>query len=200
MSALKWWQNLLNHSNAHILALLAIKLFSICANSMAEERTMSIIPCLNTHLRSCQNVSMLVDQVQIATWSKYGPEAPAPEFKEVEVEFRDIKAPRLDKGKAKESESSTSNVATAEVKGAVEGIEEGDDGDDGWLDEPEQLMLTGNKKSFDASEVFDLSHYRLRDLLSPMPVKPAIVLEDTEADSILPQALPSVSSFVFKLT
>ncbi|KAG9024787.1 hypothetical protein FRB95_011059 [Tulasnella sp. JGI-2019a] len=45
-STCDWWSNLVHHSGASILALLAVKLFSICSNSMADEHTMSVV----THL------------------------------------------------------------------------------------------------------------------------------------------------------
>ncbi|KAG9041166.1 hypothetical protein FS837_012651 [Tulasnella sp. UAMH 9824] len=68
-----WWKKLQYHSQASLLALL-----SICANSMADERTMSKVTKLNTHLRNRQEVQTLVDMIQIASYTTFNPEAPPP--------------------------------------------------------------------------------------------------------------------------
>lgn len=51
---LKWWRALETHPHAKILAMLAVKIFSICVNSMADERTNSTITWLNSPQRGRQ--------------------------------------------------------------------------------------------------------------------------------------------------
>ena len=49
---------------------LAVKLFSIVPNSMADERTVSVFTWLNSRLRSAQSVGTLVEQTQIRQWHR----------------------------------------------------------------------------------------------------------------------------------
>lgn len=58
-------KKLLRHVDACILAYIAIKLFSVVPNSMAEERTVSNFTQLNTASRSRQNPRTLVQMTQI---------------------------------------------------------------------------------------------------------------------------------------
>ena len=60
-----YWKKLLHHIDACILAYIAIKLFSIVPNSMAEERIVSNFTHLNTACHSRQNPCTLVQMTQI---------------------------------------------------------------------------------------------------------------------------------------
>ncbi|KAG8715661.1 hypothetical protein FRC08_010296 [Ceratobasidium sp. 394] len=60
-----YWKRLLKHPNACFLAPIAVKLFSLVPNSMAEERTVSSFTALNTKERSRQKVSTLVHLTRI---------------------------------------------------------------------------------------------------------------------------------------
>ncbi|QRV97083.1 hypothetical protein RhiJN_25102 [Ceratobasidium sp. AG-Ba] len=62
---LKFWAAKVKHADACFLAPVAVKLFSLVPNSMAEERTMSCISKLNSKDRSRQNVSTLVHMTRI---------------------------------------------------------------------------------------------------------------------------------------
>ncbi|KIO32093.1 hypothetical protein M407DRAFT_67168 [Tulasnella calospora MUT 4182] len=73
---LTWWRKLQHHSQASLLAHCAVKLLSICANSMADERTMSKVTKLNSHVRNRQEVQTLVDMIQIASYTTFDPEVP----------------------------------------------------------------------------------------------------------------------------
>ncbi|KAH9936967.1 ribonuclease H-like domain-containing protein, partial [Amylocystis lapponica] len=64
-SPLDWWRNLEKNGQADIISILAIKLFSIMPNSMAEERTASTFTWLNRALRSRQHLDTIVAQTQI---------------------------------------------------------------------------------------------------------------------------------------
>lgn len=48
---LKWWKTMQHHPSSNVLALLAIKIFSILINSMPDERTNSNITWFNSPLR-----------------------------------------------------------------------------------------------------------------------------------------------------
>jgi hypothetical protein len=48
--------------------MLAIKIFSILVNSMPDERTGSKITWFNSPLRANQDVSMLVNMIQVGQW------------------------------------------------------------------------------------------------------------------------------------
>lgn len=43
---------------------------------MADERTMSKVTKLNSHLRNRQEVQTLVDMIQIASYTNFDPEVP----------------------------------------------------------------------------------------------------------------------------
>ncbi|KDQ05636.1 hypothetical protein BOTBODRAFT_122435, partial [Botryobasidium botryosum FD-172 SS1] len=64
-SALNWWTDLQRDESATVLATLAIKLYSICPNSMADERVGSRFTFLNRALRNRQDAHTMVDQTQI---------------------------------------------------------------------------------------------------------------------------------------
>ncbi|KAG8945373.1 hypothetical protein FRC04_000823 [Tulasnella sp. 424] len=64
-SPMEYWESLRRNPDAEIVAHLAIKLFSIVPNSMAEERTVSNFTKLNSPDRANQKVSTLVHMTQI---------------------------------------------------------------------------------------------------------------------------------------
>lgn len=53
------------------MQMLAIKLYSIAVNSMAEERTVSTFTWFNSRLRNNQEVQTLVDMIQVRQWYLY---------------------------------------------------------------------------------------------------------------------------------
>ncbi|KAG8776331.1 hypothetical protein FRC12_000974 [Ceratobasidium sp. 428] len=64
-SPLKFWTEKEKHPDANLLAPVAIKLFSLVPNSMAEERTVSCFTKLNAKDRSRHKVSTLVHMTRI---------------------------------------------------------------------------------------------------------------------------------------
>ncbi|OJT07823.1 hypothetical protein TRAPUB_1283 [Trametes pubescens] len=68
---LQWWLDLEHHRHARVLAMLAIKLYSVAVNSMAEERTVSTFTWFNSRLRNNQQVQTLVDMIQVRQWYLY---------------------------------------------------------------------------------------------------------------------------------
>ncbi|KAG9076086.1 hypothetical protein FRC06_009715, partial [Ceratobasidium sp. 370] len=65
LSALEYWTSLSRHPHAQIIAYLAIKLFSVVPNSMAEEQTVSCFTKLNSPDRARQKTSTLLFMTQI---------------------------------------------------------------------------------------------------------------------------------------
>ena len=83
---LTWWESLRQHPHARVLAvseylrfckyceiqrslqMLAIKIFSVLVNSMPDERTGSKITWFNSPLRANQDVSTLVNMIQVGQW------------------------------------------------------------------------------------------------------------------------------------
>ncbi|KAG2744426.1 hypothetical protein P692DRAFT_201775846 [Suillus brevipes Sb2] len=91
-NTLVWWNMLLPHPHARVLAALAVKIFSVLINSMPDERTGSKLTWLNSAIRGNQNAQTLVDMIQIGQW--YGTKAensgPRKEPYHPTVKFRDI--------------------------------------------------------------------------------------------------------------
>ncbi|KAI0311270.1 ribonuclease H-like domain-containing protein, partial [Amylostereum chailletii] len=67
-NTLSWWKDLLNHPQADVLAMLAVKIFSALANSMPDERTGSKFTRMNSALRGNQRAQTVIDMVQIGQW------------------------------------------------------------------------------------------------------------------------------------
>ncbi|KAJ7224559.1 hypothetical protein GGX14DRAFT_651037 [Mycena pura] len=67
-AASAWYSQLQMHPHAKILAMLAVKIFSICVNSMADERTNSTITWLNSPQRGRQDIQTLRDMIQIGKY------------------------------------------------------------------------------------------------------------------------------------
>ena len=64
-NALAYWHKIAAHKDAQILAYLAIKLFSIVPNSMAEERTVSAFTKINSSDRGCQTAETVVSMTRV---------------------------------------------------------------------------------------------------------------------------------------
>ncbi|THH07565.1 hypothetical protein EW146_g9280 [Bondarzewia mesenterica] len=64
-SPMEYWKRLSHHNLASLLAYIAIRLFSLCPNSMAEERTVSNFTKLNLANRNRQKASTLVHMTRI---------------------------------------------------------------------------------------------------------------------------------------
>ncbi|KAJ7608836.1 ribonuclease H-like domain-containing protein [Mycena polygramma] len=92
-NSLAWWKSLAQHPQARVLAILAIKIFSILVNSMPDERTNSRLTWFNSALRGNQNAETLVNMIQIGQW--YGTHVNATASPEKEpyrpvVKFRNL--------------------------------------------------------------------------------------------------------------
>ncbi|KAG8937699.1 hypothetical protein FRC00_002165 [Tulasnella sp. 408] len=201
-SPLTWWGKLQHHSQASLLAHCAFKLHSICANSMADERTMSKVTKLNSHLRNHQEVQTLVDMIQIASYTNFDPESPPPSRRPV-LRWRDINkdlGARSDEqsssetassSKAGRAEPSDSDTETSEVSAAQS---------DTWLDGPRTTVQENIEKNrFLGEEVVDIGSSIVRNLLSRKPIVVPVEEVDMEVTSIKRSAGTSHSKdpFVF---
>ncbi|EED78338.1 predicted protein [Postia placenta Mad-698-R] len=100
-----WWVKMQQDDDAHILGALAIKLYSVVPNSMADERTMSMITWLNSACRSKQDVRTLQDYIKIRQWYRWDPQSTK---KALTVSWHDmdetIRAPSWHTEQAQDSE------------------------------------------------------------------------------------------------
>ncbi|KAH7313222.1 ribonuclease H-like domain-containing protein [Rhizoctonia solani] len=69
-SPIEYWMRLSAQDDASILAYLAVKLFSIVANSMADERTGSVFTKINSPDRSNQSADLVVAMAQILQYER----------------------------------------------------------------------------------------------------------------------------------
>ncbi|KAJ7587691.1 hypothetical protein C8J56DRAFT_890589 [Mycena floridula] len=60
-----YWKAMLNEPEARILAFIAVKIFSVLPNSMAEERTVSTFTRMDTADHATHNAASVVDQTKI---------------------------------------------------------------------------------------------------------------------------------------
>ena len=56
---------------AEVIKMLAIKIYSICPDSMADEHTASTITWFNSAVRNRQEVSTLIDMVQVRQYELF---------------------------------------------------------------------------------------------------------------------------------
>ncbi|TDL14241.1 hypothetical protein BD410DRAFT_734381 [Rickenella mellea] len=60
-----WWENLLLSPHASLLATIAVKIYAMVPNSMADERTASTFTWMNSALRNRQELGTITDMAQI---------------------------------------------------------------------------------------------------------------------------------------
>ncbi|KAG8779902.1 hypothetical protein FRC12_023728 [Ceratobasidium sp. 428] len=116
---IKYWSKLLRHPDACFLAPVAVKLFSLVPNSMAEERTVSCISRMNTKDCSCQKISTLIQMTQIRQHLLRQREKKKPIYKPV-VKFQD-----LDTSLLKQHPSISSSTKGTEIPASSKELSEG---------------------------------------------------------------------------
>ncbi|EED83931.1 predicted protein [Postia placenta Mad-698-R] len=75
MSMRSWWMKMQQDDDAHVLGVLAIKLYSVVPNSITDKRTMLTITWLNSARRSKQDVQTLQDYIKIRQWYHWDPQS-----------------------------------------------------------------------------------------------------------------------------
>ncbi|KAG1787911.1 uncharacterized protein HD556DRAFT_1245930 [Suillus plorans] len=193
-TAYEWWSYLdKDRSNdAQPLARLAVRIFALVPNSMADERTGSTFTWLNSPLRSRQQVKTLVRTVQIRSWYKHDPNAPPPNKKPT-VKWRDMSSTIFgSKRKRTKEDSDDSEMSDVDNDFAdeLEGPDEDDDDSNSNVTSanPEDIAKDGsskmdscNGKSFDAAGIINLDSGRLADVLAdkclaPVAPRNAVIL------------------------
>ncbi|TFK47872.1 hypothetical protein OE88DRAFT_1714398 [Heliocybe sulcata] len=182
---LTWWEGLQHHPSADILAMLAIRIFSILVNSMADERT-----------GSCMT---LTDMIMIGQW--YGThikkDKKTKERRRPTVKFREINKDilRSIQGLKPDSDEQVPDNVTDDSND--KGDDEGDRAGGTTADN------SGVVDSADSEEVpvsvilvedeIDLDSVFLRDLVSPEPASsPTAATEKQKVPEVLPAAKPGV--------
>ncbi|RDB28214.1 hypothetical protein Hypma_001371 [Hypsizygus marmoreus] len=181
---LTWWQGFEQHPHARVLALLAIKLFSILVNSMPDERTNSTITWFNSPLRGNQTAQTLVDMIQVGQWyGKHQSENPPKERQRPTVKFRKINNKVLEAIRTKtivhenEDDESSSD-------------EDGDGEEDGEVSRNDVERL-----EFEIDDCINLDARALIDMISEKPITddqdttrpkdsqpPVTVMQDVDED------------------
>ncbi|KAJ7728047.1 hypothetical protein B0H16DRAFT_1470638 [Mycena metata] len=114
--AMEWWENLeIGYSPCSgALAMLAVRIFGILANSMPDERTNSNITWFSSPLRGNQKAENLLDMILVGRWHTYhaeGVKVRRPRQNPT-VAFRRLNPELLEKVKHKAADDSSSDSET----------------------------------------------------------------------------------------
>ncbi|KAG8950470.1 hypothetical protein FRC04_007485 [Tulasnella sp. 424] len=169
-SPMEHWESLRRNPDAEIVAHLAIKLFSIVPNSMAEERTVASFTKLNSPDRANQKVSTLVHKTQIRQHYRQQDGITTlitPKWRELS-EF------------TKQAGLDTNSVETVKDKSAASSVAE--DAEETTSSGPiTDLNEIAEQEQEQHVVFFNLSSPALRNLLSDAPVAGAEELTASEA-------------------
>ncbi|KAG9083595.1 hypothetical protein FRC06_004466 [Ceratobasidium sp. 370] len=168
-SAFEYWTSLSRHFDAFVLSYLAIKLYSIVPNSMAEERTVSNFTKLNSPDRGRQKASTIVYMTQVKHHEQRRLKDPSSSYLRPTIRFCDLSDLLKQAGEpAVKLSGEGLDAATANS------IEEAPDTweEDTGFDEAIQVPKQGSGGGFEAAEAdgVNLQEGILRDLLSDHPV------------------------------
>ncbi|KAJ6555261.1 hypothetical protein B0H10DRAFT_2241429 [Mycena sp. CBHHK59/15] len=112
-NAMEWWENLeIGYSpRSGVLAMLAVRIFGILANSMPNERTNSDITWFNSPLRGNQKAENLLDMILLGQWHTYHTEGVKVQrpHRNPTVAFRCLNPELLEKAKHKAADHSNSD-------------------------------------------------------------------------------------------
>ncbi|KAJ7446301.1 hypothetical protein FB451DRAFT_1055250, partial [Mycena latifolia] len=113
-AAMEWWENLeIGYSpRSGVLAMLAVRIFGILANSMPDERTNSNITWFNSPLRGNQKAENLLDMILVGQWHTYHAEVLRRPRRNPTVAFRRLNPEFLEKVKHKAADHSNSDSET----------------------------------------------------------------------------------------
>ncbi|KAJ7215069.1 ribonuclease H-like domain-containing protein, partial [Mycena pura] len=194
--ARKWWQTLVGHPLARFLAVTVLKLFSLTVNSMADERTNSMVTWMNSPLRGRQSVQTIQDMVQVGQFhrSQARAEAATKASYHPVVKFRKLDAGKIcdvqalerapadvedDSGSEDEAEEEEVGLSNDEQVAEPEPMEDDPSSDE---DEDEEQTRSVN---FVVDRHMDISSSGLLDMLASE--KPA---PDTSGDKGKKSAAP----------
>ncbi|KII84265.1 hypothetical protein PLICRDRAFT_358654 [Plicaturopsis crispa FD-325 SS-3] len=181
-----WWKALSDHPDARILAHLAIRLFAMTPNSMADERTASEFTWLNSARRSRQHGSTIVRMAQLRQHYKNEKSRALKNKNIPTVRYRDLAellgpmAHSIDSDSEDEDDLDSDDDDSDELDSGDDGSNLGDhaaDATDADILSPLDLEAAGidarDGTAFDVSQQARLSAPELLDMLSDAPVKSA---------------------------
>ncbi|KAG9109345.1 hypothetical protein FRC07_008337, partial [Ceratobasidium sp. 392] len=166
---LEYWKKLTKHPDACFLAPVAVKLFSLVPNSMAEERTVSCFTKLNSKYRASQKISTLVHMTRIRQHlirERQHSASGKPRSNPV-LKFQDLSSTLLNPQSANKSitpntpEALTDNAESPGQPITTEPEEEASDDEAEHDDEPPEPVLDG-------AENFDPEQSYCANLYSPL--------------------------------
>ncbi|KAJ3919319.1 ribonuclease H-like domain-containing protein [Lentinula edodes] len=182
-STLEWWRELLPHPKARVIAFLAVKMYSVLANSMPDERWGSKKTCLNTPLRNKQKVGTLANMIRIGDW--YGTHMKPKKIQaRPQVSFRDMSHLT--------STSSNSSDESVDLCDAIDSDSEDDD----VINEGSSQFFPN---SFDLEELVleneaNLSATLLKQVIPKRKGDPSPLFVALAEPEVRPAAQPAVSS------
>ncbi|QRV72090.1 hypothetical protein RhiJN_00104 [Ceratobasidium sp. AG-Ba] len=161
--ALDWWKPLQHNPASQLLAHFAIKLFSITANSMADERTVSTFGWLNSALRSRQDVATIVRQTQIRQF--YAWDEDKHQVKRSQIRYRDFKNTRsseVPESTPSVADNAMSDVSLSDRHFSTDYAKNVDE----WLDEHESNAPEANPRLIELGCLVDLNAPEIDDCLA----------------------------------
>jgi hypothetical protein len=155
---LAWWKGFEKCPDAQILSMLAVKLFAIMVNSMADERTNSTFTWLNSPLRGRQDVQTLRDMIQIRQFYKSSP-FERPKYRPT-IKFHKLDTTTLKEVQEKEISDAEEDEDEEDEESRKSIALEDDDDDDNF-------ESAFRDYEFEVDDAFDLNSAALCDLLDP---------------------------------
>ncbi|KAJ7571875.1 hypothetical protein C8J56DRAFT_1086552 [Mycena floridula] len=166
-----WWKRLTKNPDAKVLATLAVKLFAMTPNSMADERTASVFTWLNSARRSSQNFSTLVRTAQLRAHYLKGSSKKKPKNRPT-VKFRDMtKTLRVDSDDDSEFEPPSDTDTDDSDYSEYDSEEEELTGDDATPSDEVLEVMPGDHISSQDIPV-DMTVRELIDVLVTTPTLP----------------------------
>ncbi|KAH8813669.1 ribonuclease H-like domain-containing protein [Flagelloscypha sp. PMI_526] len=166
----EWWVGLLQNPNAHVLATLAVKIFSALPNSISEERAVSYIGQVNSARRNQQKVSTVGDWLIIKQWLRV---TEPDSSRNIVPKWRDMLS-TIHRPLSRNNPSSippSNRTHLVDTEGAEVSAEANDFVDVlRWLDEaPETDYFAANAEEFTLETDFEISTPSFYDLLADKP-------------------------------
>ncbi|KAH9916556.1 hypothetical protein B0H21DRAFT_770539 [Amylocystis lapponica] len=188
---LSWWTHLQYAPQAEILAILAVKLYSVVPNSMADERTASTFTWINSPSRNRQLLETMVSQTQIRQYYRSMPKVrkhadPSPSVRFCDIDSLLLTDTSTHLGTQKKTSTAAAPTPTIRVK-AAEAVDDGDmdNGDiEPWMDaKPCAAEAFGCSDEFTIAKEIDLGRGELLAMLDSEPAEatePEVHSEDRD--------------------
>ncbi|EPQ56401.1 hypothetical protein GLOTRDRAFT_138137 [Gloeophyllum trabeum ATCC 11539] len=188
-TVLDWWKAVRKDELGRVLGALAVKIYSISVNSMADERSVSTVTWLSQGHRSTMSIGTLNNNIAIRQWERWDPETIVP-LRMPTPKWRDMQAMIFARrGTARGNAGTTTRLPEPDQE---QGVKRVIDDDVTWLDEPTRTLPakvmrdrltiphTGNLK---LNDLIDLASPFLLDVLSDTPQGPSVEAVDSDRDA-----------------